>query len=142
MDMRIEALVLGVTDVDRAKAFYEQMGFNLDVDHQMSDEFRVVQFTPPGSDASIIFGTGVGGSAPGAVEGLYLCVDDIEEALTELRQRGIDVNGPFHFGPEGQTSGLDPQRQKYGSFANFSDPDGNGWLVQEVDRRPNQLARQ
>ncbi len=85
MDMRIEALVLGVTDVDRARAFYEQIGFNLDVDHQMSEEFRVVQFTPPGSDASIIFGTGIGGSKPGAVEGLYLCVDDIETALTELR---------------------------------------------------------
>ena len=102
----------------------------------MSDEFRVVQFTPPGSNASIIFGTGVGGGAPGAVQGLYLCVDDIEEALADLSGKGIDVTGPFHFGAEGQTAGLDPQRQKYGSFANFSDPDGNGWLMQEVDRRP------
>ncbi|MGI8516727.1 MAG: VOC family protein [Acidimicrobiia bacterium] len=138
MDMRIEALVLGVTDVDRAKAFYEQMGFNCDVDHKMGEDFRVVQFTPPGSDASIIFGTGLGEAKPGGVQGLYLCVDDIEEALAELKQRGIDANGPFHFGPEGQTPGLDPQRQKYGSFANFSDPDGNGWLFQEVDRRQEQ----
>ncbi|CAN5142297.1 hypothetical protein BH18ACT5_BH18ACT5_17850 [soil metagenome] len=134
--MRIEAIVLGVTDVDRAQAFYGQMGFQCDVDHKMSDEFRVVQFTPPGSNASIIFGTGIGGGEPGAVQGLYLCVDDIEEALADFNGKGIDVTGPFHFGAEGQTDGLDPQRQKYGSFANFSDPDGNGWLVQEVDRRP------
>ncbi|MCA1736415.1 MAG: VOC family protein [Actinobacteria bacterium] len=135
MDMRIEALVLGVNDVDRAKAFYDQIGFNCDVDHKMGEDFRVVQFTPPGSDASIIFGTGIGGAKPGAVQGLYLCVDDIEDALVELKNRSVDVSEAFHFGAEGQTPGLHPERAKFGTFATFSDPDGNGWLVQEVDRR-------
>ena len=88
MDMRIEAITLGVTDVDRAKAFYEQLGFTCDVDHQMSEEFRVVQFTPPGSNASIIFGVGIGGGEPGAVQGLYLCVDDIEATLADLKSQG------------------------------------------------------
>jgi catechol 2,3-dioxygenase-like lactoylglutathione lyase family enzyme len=135
MDMRIEAIVLGVTDVDRAKAFYEQIGFHCDVDHEMSDEFRVVQFTPPGSNASIIFGVGVGAGAPGATQGIYLCVDDIQAALDDLRQRGVEVSGAFHFGAEGQAAGVHPNREKYNSFATFSDPDGNGWLLQEVDRR-------
>jgi catechol 2,3-dioxygenase-like lactoylglutathione lyase family enzyme len=135
MDMRLEAIVLGVADVDRAKAFYEQMGFNCDVDHAMGDSFRVVQFTPPGSNASIIFGVGVGGGAPGATQGIYLCVDDIDAALSELKERNVQFEGPFHFGPEGQTPGLHPERERYNTFANFSDPDGNGWLLQEVDRR-------
>lgn len=135
MDMRLEAVVIGVTDVDRAKSFYENLGFRLDVDHAMSDTFRVVQFTPPGSNASIIFGIGVGGGAPGATQGLYLCVDDIEAALTELNEKGAPVSEPFHFGESGQTPGLHPTRDRYSTFATMSDPDGNGWLLQEVDRR-------
>ncbi|MDY7103717.1 MAG: VOC family protein [Actinomycetota bacterium] len=131
--MKLEVVVLPVSDVDRAKAFYEQVGFHCDVDHQAGDEFRVVQFTPPGSACSVTFGVGIGADGePGSVHGLHLVVDDIEKACAELVDRGIDVSEPFHFGPEGRTPGVDPERRRYGSFATFSDPDGNGWLLQEV----------
>jgi predicted enzyme related to lactoylglutathione lyase len=131
MDWKLEALVLPVSDVDRAKAFYEQAGFNLDVDHQPNDDFRVVQFTPPGSACSIIVGKGLTTAAPGSAQALTLVVTDIEAARADLVERGIDVSDFFHFGPEGQEPGLDPERQDFGSFVSFTDPDGNGWLVQE-----------
>ena len=135
MDYKLELIVLPVTDVDRAKAFYEQLGFNLDVDHQPNENFRVVQLTPPGSSCSITIGKGLTGSAPGSAQGLHLVVDDIEAAHADLTERGVDVSDIFHFGAEGQTPGLDPQRADYGSFATFSDPDKNGWLLQDVPSR-------
>ena len=135
MDMKLELVVLPVTDVDRAKAFYEQVGFRLDVDHEISEEFRAVQLTPPGSECSITIGKGMTPSPPGTAQGLHLVVTDIEAARDELAGRGIDVSEPFHFGPEGQTSGVHPERSDYNSFATFNDPDGNGWLLQEVKYR-------
>jgi hypothetical protein len=104
------------------------------VDHRAGDTFRVVQLTPPGSACSISIGTGISSAAPGSVKGLYLVVSDIEAARAELVQRETDVSEIFHFGPGGQTPGIDPQRADYGSFLSFSDPDGNYWLVQEVRR--------
>ncbi len=135
MDMKLELVVLPVTDVDRAKKFYEDAGFRLDVDHRAGDAFRVVQLTPPQSECSITIGTGISQSTPGSVQGLHLVGTDVEQARAELVGRGIDVSEPFHFGAEGQTPGLHPERQSYGSFATFSDPDGNGWLLQEVKSR-------
>lgn len=134
MDMKLELVVIPVTDVDRAKAFYERCGFAVDVDHAAGDTFRVVQVTPPGSAASVCFGVGLDGPES-PVKGLHLVVADIEAALVELRGRGVDVGDPFHMGPEGQAAGVDPQRQDYGSFAPLTDPDGNVWLLQEVARR-------
>jgi catechol 2,3-dioxygenase-like lactoylglutathione lyase family enzyme len=130
--MKLELVVLPVTDVDRAKAFYEQAGFRLDVDHEISEEFRVVQLTPPGSECSITIGKGMTPSPPGTAQGLHLVVTDIEAARAELVSREIDISEPFHFGPEGQTPGVHPERSDYNSFATFKDPDGNGWLLQEV----------
>ena len=135
MDMRLELLVLAVTDVDRAKAFYEAAGFHVDVDHQPNADFRVVQLTPPGSSCSITIGKGVTPAAPGSTQGLHLVVTDIEAAHDELVGRGVAVSDIFHFGPQGQAAGPDPERRDYGSFASFSDPDGNGWLLQEVRER-------
>jgi catechol 2,3-dioxygenase-like lactoylglutathione lyase family enzyme len=135
MDMTLELVVLPVSDVDRAKAFYEKAGFRLDVDHQASEQFRVVQLTPPGSACSITIGTGVTDAAPGSIKGLHLVVADLEAALVELAGRGVEVGEPFHFGAEGQMPGLDPERRDYGSYAPLSDPDGNGWLLQEVRTR-------
>jgi catechol 2,3-dioxygenase-like lactoylglutathione lyase family enzyme len=136
MDMKLEVLVIPVTDVDRAKAFYEQAGFSIDTDHRASESFRVVQVTPPGSACSVIFGIGVSQGQPGSYQGLHLVVSDIEAAVADLKGRGIDVSDPFHFGVDGQTPGVDPQRQPYNSFAAFNDPDGNGWVLQEVNREP------
>jgi catechol 2,3-dioxygenase-like lactoylglutathione lyase family enzyme len=132
MDLKLELIVLPVTDVDRAKAFYEQAGFTLDVDHRAGDTFRVVQLTPPGSACSITIGTGLTEATPGSYQALHLVVTDIEAARAELVGRGVEVGEPFHFGEAGQTPGLDPKRADYGTFASFSDPDGNGWLLQEV----------
>lgn len=132
MDMKLELVVVPVTDVDRAKAFYERAGFVTDVDHRAGESFRVVQLTPPGSACSITIGTGVTSAAPGSFEGLHLVVVDLEEALAALAGRGIDAGEPFHFGEQGRTPGLHPDRLDYGSFASFNDPDGNKWLVQEV----------
>ena len=132
MDYRLEAIIIPVTDVDRSKAFYESVGFKLDVDHQPNDAFRVVQFTPPGSRASIVFGKGMEQSEPGSYRGMHLVVSDIEAAYADLRGRGIDVGEPFHFGEQGQAPGVHPDRIDYGTYFAFSDPDGNGWLVQEV----------
>ena len=136
MEYRLELVVVPVSDVDRAKGFYEQAGFRVDVDHRAGDEFRVVQLTPPGSSCSISIGTGISPAPPGSYAGLHLVVGDIEAARAELVSRGVDVSEPFHFGPQGQQPGPDPQRQSYNSFAAFSDPDGNGWLLQEVTQRP------
>ena len=133
MDFKLELVVVPVSDVDRAKDFYvNQMGFTLDVDHRAGDAFRVVQLTPPGSACSITIGTGLTKTAPGTYQGLHLVVTDIEAARAELVGRGVEASEPFHFGAEGQTSGLHPGRDDYGTFMSLSDPDGNGWLVQEV----------
>jgi catechol 2,3-dioxygenase-like lactoylglutathione lyase family enzyme len=131
MDFKLELVILPVADVDRAKAFYiNQAGFRLDVDHQAGEDFRVVQLTPPGSACSVTLMRNP--DAAGAVQGLHLVVTDIEEARAELAGRGLDVSDVFHFGARGQLPGPDPQRAAYGSYLSFSDPDGNGWLVQEV----------
>ena len=135
VDMKLEVVVIPVSDVDRAKRFYGNLGWRLDADFVVGNEFRVVQFTPPGSECSISFGTGISEAAPGSAQGLHLVVTDIEAARDELAGRGVEVGDIFHFGSEGQVAGPDPQRSDYGSFATFSDPDGNGWLLQEVRHR-------
>ena len=135
MDFKLELVVVPVSDVDRAKEFYtDRAGFTLDVDHGAGESFRVVQLTPPGSACSITIGTGLTPTAPGSYQGLHLVVTDIEAARTELAGRGVEVSEPFHFGAEGQAAGLHPERADYGTYLSFSDPDGNGWLVQEVKR--------
>jgi catechol 2,3-dioxygenase-like lactoylglutathione lyase family enzyme len=131
MDFKLEAIVLPVSDVDTSKAFYEQAGFNADVDTQPNENFRIVQLTPPASACSVIIGKGLTTAAPGSAQGLTLVVTDIEAARAELAGHGIDVSDFFHFGPGGQEQGLDPERQDYGSFVSFNDPDDNSWLVQE-----------
>jgi catechol 2,3-dioxygenase-like lactoylglutathione lyase family enzyme len=134
MDWTLELVVVPVSDVDRAKAFYtEQLGFRLDVDHSAGDDFRVVQATPPGSACSIAL-LKKQEMTPGSLHGLHLCVSDIEVARAQLVERGVDVSEPFHFGEAGQTPGLDPERRTYGTFLSLHDPDGNTWLVQEVKR--------
>ena len=135
MDWKLELVLLPVTDVDRAKAFYsEKLGFHVDVDHHASDQFRVVQLTPPGSACSISIGIGITQAAPGSVQGLHLVVTDIEAASAELAERGVAAGEIFHFESGQQAPGPDPQRRDYGSFLAFSDPDGNSWVVQEVRR--------
>jgi predicted enzyme related to lactoylglutathione lyase len=130
VDWKLELVIVPVSDVDRAKDFYvEKAGFNLDVDHRAGD-FRVVQLTPPGSACSITLMRNTEGA--GSVQGLHLVVSDIDDARAELVERGVDVSEVFHFESGGQTPGPDPQRSDYGSFCSFSDPDGTGWLVQEV----------
>jgi len=136
VDYRYEVTVVPVSDVDRAMEFYaERLGFNVDVDHRAGESFRVVQLTPPGSACSISIGTGISTAVPGSYEGMHLVVTDIEAARAELVDRGVDVSEPFHFGPEGQTPSLHPERADYGTYLSFSDPDGNGWLIQEVRQR-------
>lgn len=130
--MRLEAVILPVRDVDRAKEFYDEVGFHLDVDHVAGDSFRVVQYTPPGSACSIIFGVGLGGVSAAPIEGLHLVVTDIEGAVVGLKERGIDVDPIFHMTPEGTFDSVDPKRTDYGSYSGFRDPDGNGWVLQEV----------
>lgn len=141
VDMRLEVVVLPVSDVDRAKAFYEKIGFHLDVDHQAGDEFRVVQFTPPGSDCSITFGVGLGEMTASPIKGIHLCVADIEEAVADLEERGIDIAPIRHMGASGWEEGPDPERRKYGSYSFFNDPDGNGWVVQEVGSETSREER-
>jgi catechol 2,3-dioxygenase-like lactoylglutathione lyase family enzyme len=136
VDFKLELVVLPVSDVDRAKAFYaDKAGFTVDVDHRAGEHFRVVQLTPPGSACSVTIGTGLTQTAPGTYQGLHLVVTDIEAARAELVHRGVEASEPFHFGETGQTPGLHPDRADYGSYFQFSDPDGNGWLVQEVRSR-------
>jgi catechol 2,3-dioxygenase-like lactoylglutathione lyase family enzyme len=133
LELRLEVVILPVSDVDASKAFYEKAGFVTDTDHRAGEHFRVVQLTPPGSACSVTFGVGMPqGGPPGSVQGLHLVTPDLPAAREALIARGVEVSEPFHFGPEGQAPGLDPNRADYGSFASFSDPDGNGWLVQEV----------
>ena len=134
VDMKLEVVVIPVSDVDRAKRFYSDLGWRLDADFVISDAFRAVQFTPPGSSCSIHFGTGITSAAPGSAQRLYLVVSDIEAARAELVERGVDVSEVRHMGPSGWEPGPDPERRDYGSFADFSDPDGNTWVLQEVRR--------
>jgi catechol 2,3-dioxygenase-like lactoylglutathione lyase family enzyme len=143
VDMKLEVVVIPVSDVDRAMEFYARLGWRLDVDIVKDDEFRVVHFTPPGSQCSILFGKGVTTEEPGSVQGLHLIVSDVDAARAALVKRGVevseifhDVGGVFHHaGEEGRVSGPHPARNSYGSFASFSDPDGNGWVFQEVTTR-------
>ena len=135
MDWKLELVLVPVSDVDRAKAFYtEKAGFNLDVDHGAGDEFRVVQMTPPGSACSIAVGIGITKAAPGSAQGLHLVVPDIDAARAELAERGVDVSEVSHFEPSGMVAGPDPEGRDYGSYVFFGDPDGNSWAVQEVRR--------
>lgn len=147
-DMKLEIVVVPVADVDRAKNFYANLGWRLDADFAGPDDYRVIQFTPPGSGCSVIFGKNVTAAAPGSAQGLYLIVSDIDAARDELISRGVKVSEVFHgaddvhigkdqpflFGRL-RVSGPDPQRGSYRSYASFSDPDGNGWLFQEVTAR-------
>ncbi|EFH86180.1 VOC family protein [Ktedonobacter racemifer] len=136
MDLKLEAIVIPVSDVDRAKKFYEEaLGFRVDVDRRSGDNYRIVQLTPPGSECSIQIGTGITQVTPGTYQGTYLITSDIEATRAELVGRGVEVSEPYHFGPQGQTPGIDPERASYNSFMSFSDPDGNGWLIQEVKQR-------
>jgi catechol 2,3-dioxygenase-like lactoylglutathione lyase family enzyme len=136
-DFKLEAVVIPVSDVDRAKSFYSGLGWRLDADFVLGDSFRVVQFTPPGSPASIHFGKGLTSAAPGAAQNLYLVVSDIEAAHAELVERGAKVGDVFHRAGPGQPplSGRDPAGRSYVSFASFRDPDGNTWLLQEITAR-------
>jgi len=134
MDWKLELVVVPVTDIDRAKAFYlDQAGFDLLVDHRAGEDFRVVQLTPPGSACSIALMRGQDAAA-GSVQGLHLVVPDLDAARADLLARGAGPSEIYHFGANGQTPGPDPDRRSYNSFLSFSDPDGNGWLVQEVRR--------
>ena len=139
MDLKLELVLIPVSDVDRAKAFYvENVGFNLDVDHRASEEFRVVQMTPPGSKCSITIGIGITDATPGSVRGTHLVVTDIEAARAELVGRGVDVGDIRYFDREsgGWKPGADPAHSEYNSFADFSDPDGNTWVLQERRDEP------
>jgi len=147
-DMKLEIVVIPVSDVDRAKRFYGGLGWRLDADYASGDDYRVIQFTPPGSGCSVIFGKNVTGAVPGSLQGLYLIVSDIEAARAELRGRSVEVSEVFHgaadvyAGPDEpylfgriRVAGQDPDRRSYRSFASFRDPDGNGWLFQEITAR-------
>jgi len=148
VDMKFEIVVIPVSDVDRAKRFYGGLGWRLDADFAAGDDYRVIQFTPPGSPCSVIFGKNVTAAAPGSAQGLYLIVSDIKAARDELLGRGIEVSEVFHgagdvyVGPDEpylfgrlRVGGPDPEHRSYRSFASFKDPDGNGWLLQEVTAR-------
>jgi catechol 2,3-dioxygenase-like lactoylglutathione lyase family enzyme len=140
MDMKLEVVVIPVSDVERAKRFYGGLGWRLDADVAAGDGFRVVQFTPPGSPASIHFGKGVTSAPPGSAQNLYLVVSDIEAARAELVGHGVDVSELLHRTRNGFVSGPDPERRSYATFASFSDPDGNRWLLQEItDRLPGRV---
>ena len=137
MDLKLELVLIPVSDVDRAKAFYvENAGFRLDVDHQPNDDFRVVQMTPPGSACSITIGIGITSAPPGSYRGTHLVVTDIEAARAELVERGVEVGEIRHMGASGWEPGADPEHRDYGSFADFSDPDGNTWVLQERRGEP------
>jgi catechol 2,3-dioxygenase-like lactoylglutathione lyase family enzyme len=142
-EMKIEVVVIPVSDVDRAKRFYADLGWRLDLDITADDQYRVIQFTPPGSSCSIIFGRGVTTAAPGSAQGLHLIVSDIVAVRAQLLAQGIEVGEPFydagglfhHASRESLTEGLQPQRNSYGSYASFRDPDGNAWVFQEITVR-------
>ena len=132
MDYKLELVLIPVTDVERAKAFYtEKVGFKLDVDHRAGDNFRVVQMTPPGSACSISVGIGITDATPGAIRGTHLVVSDISAARAELVERGLEVSEIRHMGSEGWAPGPDPEHRDFVSFADFKDPDGNTWVMQE-----------
>jgi catechol 2,3-dioxygenase-like lactoylglutathione lyase family enzyme len=137
VEMKLEVVVIPVSDVDRAKRFYEGLGWRLDADFPGDHDFRVIQMTPPGSQCSIHFGKKVTEAAPGSVQNLYLVVSDIEAARTELKGHGVNVSETFHFtGFGGQrVPGPDPEGRSYSTFATFKDPDGNGWLLQQITTR-------
>ena len=147
LDMKFEIVVIPVSDVDRAKTFYANLGWRLDADFASGDDYRVIQFTPPGSGCSVIFGKNVTAAKPGSAQGLYLIVSDIAAARSELLGRGVKVSDMFHAGDSftgpdepylfgsRRLDGEDPERRSYRSFASFSDPDGNGWLFQEITAR-------
>jgi catechol 2,3-dioxygenase-like lactoylglutathione lyase family enzyme len=143
MDFRLEVIVLPVSDVDRAKEFYLGLGWRLDADFTGDEKFRVIQVTPPGSPASVIFGAGLTNAAPGSSQGMQLIVDDIAAARAELAGKGVEVSEVFHdaggvfhhAGNDGRVPGPAPERASYGSFASFSDPDGNAWFLQEITTR-------
>jgi len=147
VDYKFEIAVIPVSDVDRAKAFYTKLGWRLDADFAAGDDWRVIQFTPPGSNASVIFGKNVTPAAPGSAQGLYLIVSDIASARAALTARGVEIGEIFHGGDvhsgtdtpyisgRRREKGPDPARGSYRSFASFSDPDGNGWLLQEITTR-------
>jgi catechol 2,3-dioxygenase-like lactoylglutathione lyase family enzyme len=135
IDMKIEVVALPVSDVDRAKSFYESLGWRLDADLEFPGGVRVVQFTPTHSECSIAFGKGLTTAEPGSVERLETVVSDIEAAREDLISRGVDVSEPFHIGPDGFAPGLDPERRTYQSYATFKDPDGNEFLLQEITTR-------
>jgi catechol 2,3-dioxygenase-like lactoylglutathione lyase family enzyme len=135
IDMKIEVVALPVSDVDRAKAFYQSLGWRLDGDFDLGGGMRVVQFTPPHSECSIAFGTGLTTAEPGSAERLETVVSDIEAAREDLTSRGVEVSEFFHRTESGIEPGLDPDRRSYNSFATFSDPDGNSFLLQEITER-------
>ncbi len=143
VDMRLEIVIIPVSDVDRAKRFYGDLGWRLDIDHAAGDDYRVIQFTPPGSECSVIFGKNVTAAAPGSMQGLHLIVSDIEAAREDLLRRGVEISEPFHdiggvfhhADGRGVAAGPNPQRKSYASYASFSDPDGNSWVFQEVTTR-------
>jgi catechol 2,3-dioxygenase-like lactoylglutathione lyase family enzyme len=144
VDEKLEVVVIPVSDVDRAKEFYQRLGWRLDADRAAGDSFRIVQLTPPGSECSIQFGTGLTPAAPGSAQDLYLIVSDIQAAHGELAARGVEASEVFHEGApgarfqggtNGRVSGPAPDDASYGSFVSFSDPDGNSWLLQEVTTR-------
>ena len=146
MDLKLEVLVIPVSDVDRAKCFYQKLGFRLDVDYTANENYRILQFTPPGSEASIIFGKGITSASPGSIDRLLLAVYDIEAARAELVAHGVEVSEVFHDASGGlgagfyaaedrRMAGPDPERRSYASYASFSDPDGNRWMLQEIKQR-------
>ena len=143
VDMKLEVVMIGVSDIDRAKAFYENLGWRFDGDFKVGDDFRAVQMTPPNSGTSIIFGKGIRSAKPGLADSLILAVDDLDAARDDLVARGVAVSEVFHYagGPFNNTgknprvAGRDPEGRTYFSFASFEDPDGNGWLLQEVKTR-------
>jgi len=153
VDTKLEIVVIPVSDVDRAKEFYARLGWRLDADFDNGSDFRVIQFTPPGSGCSVIFGKNVTGAAPGSAQGLYLIVSDLAAARDEFIRHGVEVSEIFHnegvysgqdehylFG-SARVSGPDPEHRSYRSFASFHDPDGNGWLFQEITTRlPGRVA--
>jgi catechol 2,3-dioxygenase-like lactoylglutathione lyase family enzyme len=151
MELKLEVVVVPVSDVDRAKDFYKRLGFREDLDFAGSDGFRAVQLTPPGSGCSIIFGRGVTSARPGSIDFLVLAVHDIVATRAELLSRGVAVGevfhdaagglgGGFNAAPQSRAPGLDPQRRSYASYASFTDPDGNGWMLQELtDRLPGRV---
>lgn len=143
VEMKLEVVVIPVSDVDRAKQFYQRLGWRLDADFATDANFRVIQLTPTGSHASIIFGKGLTNAAHGSTDSLILVVSDIEAAHADLVSRGVDVSEIFHdvggifhhAGTTDRVTGADPQRRSYASFASFADPDGNGWMLQEITQR-------